>query len=50
MQTSSYDFLKRLLDAPGPSGFETAAARVWRREAEGFADAVDVDVDRKSTV
>jgi endoglucanase len=44
MQTSSYDFLKRLLDAPGPSGFETAAARVWRGEAEAFADTVDVDV------
>jgi len=44
MQTSSYEFLKRLLDAPGPSGFETAAARVWRAEAEGFADRVDVDV------
>jgi hypothetical protein len=38
MQTSSYEFLKRLLDAPGPSGFETAAARVWRAEAQGFAD------------
>ncbi|HEX8907375.1 MAG TPA: M42 family metallopeptidase [Longimicrobiaceae bacterium] len=44
MQTSSYEFLKRLLDAPGPSGFETAAARVWRAEAETFADRVDVDV------
>jgi endoglucanase len=44
MQTSSYEFLKRLLDAPGPSGFETAAARVWRAEAEHFADSVDVDV------
>lgn len=44
MQTSSYEFLKRLLDAPGPSGFETVAARVWRAEAEGFADTVDVDV------
>jgi endoglucanase len=44
MQTSSYEFLKRLLDAPGPSGFETAAARVWRAEAQGFADTVNVDV------
>jgi len=49
MQTSSYEFLKRLLDAPGPSGFETAAARVWRAEAEGFADAVDVDVAGNSS-
>ncbi|HEX2203519.1 MAG TPA: M42 family metallopeptidase [Longimicrobium sp.] len=49
MQPSSYEFLKKLLDTPGPSGFETAAARVWRAEAEGFADRVDVDVSGNST-
>ncbi|MDE2793396.1 MAG: M42 family metallopeptidase [Gemmatimonadota bacterium] len=32
-------FLERLLDAPGPSGFEGRAARVWRREAATFAEA-----------
>ncbi|MDE2874840.1 MAG: M42 family metallopeptidase [Gemmatimonadota bacterium] len=32
-------FLERLLDAPGPSGFEARVAGVWRREAEGFAEA-----------
>ena len=32
-------FLERLLDAPGPSGFEARAARVWRREAEVFAES-----------
>ena len=32
-------FLHRLLDAPGPSGFEARAARVWRREAETFAES-----------
>src|SRR5205809_155663 len=37
-------FLKRLLDAPGPSGFETLAGRSWRAEAEGFADRVTIDV------
>ena len=31
-------FLERLLDAPGPSGFESRPARVWRREAETFAE------------
>jgi len=31
-------FLKRLLDTPGPSGFESAPARVWRDEAATFAD------------
>jgi endoglucanase len=49
MEQSSYDFLKRLLDTPGPSGFETAAARVWRAEAESFADRVDVDVSGNSS-
>ncbi|HET7461368.1 MAG TPA: M42 family metallopeptidase [Longimicrobium sp.] len=48
MEQSSYDFLKRLLDTPGPSGFETAAARVWRAEAEGIADRVEVDVSGNS--
>jgi putative aminopeptidase FrvX len=42
------DFLARLLDAPGPSGFETRAARVWREEASTFADRVDVDVSGNS--
>jgi endoglucanase len=37
-------FLERLLDAPGPSGFEVRAARVWRDEAAGFASDVRVDV------
>jgi endoglucanase len=41
-------FLERLLDAPGPSGFEVRAARVWRAEAESFADSVDVDVSGNS--
>src|SRR5829696_4741631 len=41
---SSLAFLKRLLDAPAPSGFETVAARVWRTEASTFADKVTTDV------
>jgi len=35
---TSYAFLKRLLETPGPSGFERAPARVWRDEARGFAE------------
>ncbi len=35
---SSLAFLKRLLDTPGPSGFESAPARVWREEASAFAE------------
>ncbi|HEV2642473.1 MAG TPA: M42 family metallopeptidase, partial [Candidatus Elarobacter sp.] len=36
-------FLKQLLDTPGPSGFESAPARVWRTEAARFAQ-VSADV------
>lgn len=42
------DFLERLLDAPGPSGFEVRPARVWRAEAEGFADDVRTEVNGNS--
>jgi putative aminopeptidase FrvX len=41
---SSIAFLKQLLDSPGPSGYETAAARAWRAEAQTFADVVRSDV------
>lgn len=44
----SFDFLKALLDAPGPSGFEVIPARLWRKEAESFADRVRVDVGGNS--
>ncbi|HZK77918.1 MAG TPA: M42 family peptidase, partial [Gemmatimonadaceae bacterium] len=33
----SITFLKKLLDTPGPSGFESAPAKVWREEASKFA-------------
>jgi endoglucanase len=42
------DFLKRLLDTPGPSGFEAAPARVWREEVQRFADSVTADVHGNS--
>ncbi|HEY8484321.1 MAG TPA: M42 family metallopeptidase [Longimicrobiales bacterium] len=48
MESSSLEFLKRLLDTPGPSGFEAAVARVWREEAERFADRVTADVSGNS--
>lgn len=40
----SLEFLTRLLDAHGPSGYEIEASRVWRAEAEGIADQVELDV------
>src|SRR5918998_3388010 len=44
MNDHSLQFLKQLLATPGPSGDEAAVARVWRAEAEGFADEVSADV------
>ena len=44
MNATAIKFLRRLLDAPGPSGYERAPARVWRAEAEGFADEVYGDL------
>jgi putative aminopeptidase FrvX len=48
MPPRSYEFLTRLLDAPGPSGFEAAPARLWRGEATAFADDVRSDVHGNS--
>lgn len=44
----SIEFLRGLLDAPGPSGFEVRAARVWREEAERVAHQVSADVNGNS--
>jgi len=38
LSDSSLAFLKRLLDTPGPSGFESAPAKLWRDEAATFAE------------
>ena len=43
LNDTSIAFLKTLLDTPGPSGFESAPAKVWRAEAAQFA-AVRSDV------
>ena len=48
MEATSLAFLRQLLDTPGPSGFETAPARVWRSEAERFAPEVSADVKGNS--
>jgi putative aminopeptidase FrvX len=38
MREASYKFLQRLLSTPGPSGHESAAAKIWREEAGEFAE------------
>ncbi len=48
MQGNSFEFLKRLLDTPAPSGFEAPAAAVWRAEAGSIADQVRADVSGNS--
>jgi putative aminopeptidase FrvX len=48
LDVRSLEFLKRLLDAPGPSGFEARPARVWRKEAGTFAAEVRADVSGNS--
>lgn len=48
MSTTSLAFLKRLLDSPGPSGFETGPARVWRDEVKQFADEMRADAHGNS--
>jgi endoglucanase len=37
-------FLRKLLNAPGPSGYESLPSGVWREEARTIADRVDSDV------
>lgn len=48
LPSTSLAFLHRLLDTAGPSGFESAAARVWRDEAAGIGD-VTSDVAGNTT-
>ena len=44
---STPDLLRKLLTAPGPSGYETAPAAVWREGASAFAD---VETDHVGSV
>ncbi|MBM3498346.1 MAG: M42 family metallopeptidase [Armatimonadetes bacterium] len=44
MRKPSLDFLKALLEAPSPSGYEQPAMRIVREYVQGFADEVKTDV------
>jgi len=48
LKPAAVTFLKSLLDTPGPSGYEAAAAKVWRDEASSFAAEVTADVHGNS--
>ena len=47
ISAESLAFLKSLLDTPGPSGFESAPAKLWRKQAAKFAK-VTADVHGNS--
>jgi endoglucanase len=44
LSSPSIAFLKRLLDTPGPSGYESAVGRLWREEAGRFTEHIRTDV------
>ena len=48
MEEQTKEFLKRYMETVSPSGFEEEASRVWREEAEKFADRTWVDLHGNS--
>jgi endoglucanase len=44
MQEESFSLLKRIVDAPGPSGYEQPVQRAFREHVTPFADSVRTDV------
>ena len=44
MKKDDYQFLKELVEAPSPSGFEEPAAQVFRKRLERSADLVETNV------
>ena len=44
MNEKSLCFLKKILSTPGPSSAESDVSRIWRNEAQVFADTVYADV------
>jgi len=44
MEKESFDFLKKLIDTPSPSGFEAPVQRLIRERLEGVADEIRTDV------
>lgn len=44
MRSESLEFLKQVVNAPSPSGYEEGAAEVYRSYTGAFADRLDTDV------
>lgn len=43
MTDANREFFRRLITAPGPSGFEQAPSKIWREAAKEWADELDWD-------
>ena len=43
MRDESFEFLRRLLTSPSPSGYEAPGQRVWCEYARQYADEVRTD-------
>lgn len=48
MNKPSHDFLKALLEAPSPSGYEQPAAKLWRDYVNDSVDELITDVHGNS--
>ncbi len=48
MNKTSENFLKKLLEAPSPSGYEQPAAKIWRNYVKGSVDELIGDVHGNS--
>lgn len=44
MREERFSFLKELVEAPSPSGYEGPARAIWRREVEGVAEELRTDL------
>ena len=44
MEASGYEFLRALVEAGGPSGYEQPIQQIYRRQAESYGAEVEVDV------
>lgn len=44
MQDDSFEFLKRIVDTPGPSGYEQQVQKVFRERVTLYADEVRTDI------
>ena len=44
MQADSYEFLKRIVDTPGPSGYEQQVQKVFQERVRPYSDKVHTDV------